>query len=196
MNMKFVRVLFLILGGMLTGCGSSTATPETDTGKGAVADCKSAWTQYVAQHPLGKVEEFQTETKMRTGATERVLSSGRDTSRVTESNNEQVIVEVTSGGQTTPMKMTRAEMEKACDLAVPTNPQGPAPEVLERSRKTVTVPAGTFDCAYTKVKVSQMVVETWAEGDGRTGAVVKSVSTMPQRAGTEMITVRELVRRG
>ena len=186
-------VAFSAVGLAGCGSGSDSNTPGTEAGKTGKIDCAADWPAHVKANPQGREQEFRTVIKVNG----RVFRDSRDTERVVESNAERVVIS-TNGAA--PVPKTRQQFLDSCGkggLAGP-SPEGTM-EIVERSRKTVTVPAGTFDCAYIKMRVtsnaegttSTGTVENWSEGDERSGAIVKSITTMES-----MVTTRELVRRG
>ncbi len=186
----------------VVGCGSDKGSAGGQGGAAQAVNCTDAWQKYVATHPAGKIEEYQVDVKMRQDGREMVIRSDRELQQVTESSSERVVTSVRTGGATTSVTLTRVDFEKSCGKSVPGAPSGDAKlEVLERSRKTVTVPAGRFDCAYLKARMTlregTALLETWIDGNAESGSLVKSITEMNGEGGesSSMVTVKELVRR-
>ncbi len=199
----FVSIAAMTLSLAFAACGDNKGANGQGGSALSAASCSEMWKSHVAAHPQGRVLEYKSVTKMRMNGRDMDLGTETEESTVIESSNERVVTSVRTRGETIESAMTKADFEKSCaDLGagkVPGQTEGKV-EIQERSRKSVTVPAGTFDCAYTKVRTTAAngegtaTTEIWTEGQNEGGIQVKFVMVQESSQGTMTMT-RELIRK-
>ena len=131
-----------------------------------------------ASYGPGSSFEMLTETHMDKPV---VMDSKAETKETIVSRTDDAVkvkVEVTAAGQTMPAQ----EME--IPLKAKGEEKGEKP--LEEKRETVTVPAGTFDCRYTRSKSGEATSEVWMSDD--VPVPVKTVTTTDAMKSTLTLT--------
>lgn len=129
-------------------------------GKGGHAN---PWTRYAP----GTVFEISMETKLEKPAAMTMKSDMKETIVSRTDDAVKVKIETTTSGTTS-----------STEQEIPLHAKGEESKEkpLEEKSESITVPAGTFDCHYTKFKTGDNTTETWTSE--KVPVPVKSVTTM------------------
>jgi hypothetical protein len=179
-----------------TSSSSQPAPASGGTATGLLIICEAAWKTYVASNPVGLTLGYRVSTENKDGQG-AVMSSSVSSSekRIIESNETQVVQVSTSIIEGLPQpvenqsEVTREEFVEGCGRVGGLNLPAGTVSVLEQSRQSVTVPAGTFDTNYTKYKASSTqlggdsVLTNWILTDGSNIVVKSDVSLVSSAVG-------------
>ncbi len=165
-------------------------------------NCNDAWTAYVASNPAGQDLKYNTTIKTTVDGNVILNQSGTRETIVLSSSAVQVETNTITNGNSVTSTITKDEFIKVCNQGQTpgTGAPGYTFAIVEQSRKTITVPAGTFDCNYVKIQMTPtasapqgagpMVMETWSTVDAVDPIQVQSiVSTTMQSSGQTMVNI-------
>jgi hypothetical protein len=204
--MTIKQITLAMMAITLAACGKANDSVQPGTGPNGAegntptVNCNGAWNQYVTSHPQGRMEEFKSVTRMLTEGSELNRTVTNESTRVLESQTDRVTIETSVSGRRTTSTLTQAQFMDSCQKgASPDVPADTTVEVLERKSLSVTVPAGTFNSTYTKVRSQSRrgtaIIETWVDSLGTNVKTKTTVDTKSNGNSIQIITERELVRR-